>query len=126
MGYKTRMTSDGSDGGVDIIAHRDELGFEPPIIKVQVKATEGSVGDPIASALYGKVGMDEFGLLVTLGSFTKQARDFAASKTNLRLIDGDELVKLTLAHYDDFDSRYKGVIPLKKVYVPQDVPDAED
>lgn len=126
MGYKTRMTSAGADGGVDIIAHKDELGFEPPIIKVQVKATEGSVGDPVVSSLYGKVGNDEYGLLITLGSYTKQARDFAASKTNFRLIDGDELVRLTLNHYDDFDSKYKGVIPLKMVYVPQDVPDSDD
>jgi hypothetical protein len=32
----------GADGGVDIIAHKDELGFEPPIIKVQVKSKEGT------------------------------------------------------------------------------------
>jgi len=126
MGYKTRMTSAGTDGGVDVIAHKDELGFEPPIIKVQVKATEGSVGDPVVSALYGKVGNEEYGLLITLGSYTKQARDFATSKTNLRLIDGDELVRLTLDHYDDFDSKYKGIIPLKMVYVPQVVSDSDD
>jgi predicted Mrr-cat superfamily restriction endonuclease len=33
-------------GGIDIVAHKDELGFEPPIIKVQVKSSEGSIGDP--------------------------------------------------------------------------------
>src|SRR5205814_2842337 len=55
MGYRTRVSPPGPDGGVDIIAHRDELGFEPPIIKVQVKSTDGSIGDPIVSALYGKV-----------------------------------------------------------------------
>jgi len=126
MDYKTRMTSAGTDGGVDIIAHHDELGFEPPIIKVQVKASEGSIGDPIASSLYGKVGANEFGLLVTLGTFTKQAKDFATSKTNLRLIDGQELVRLILAHYDDFDSKYKGILPLKRVYVPQVVSDSDD
>ena len=41
MGYRTRVSPEGPDGGVDIIAHRDELGFEPPIIKVQVKSTKG-------------------------------------------------------------------------------------
>lgn len=35
MGYHARVTQASSDGGVDIIAHRDELGCEPPIIKVQ-------------------------------------------------------------------------------------------
>ena len=45
------------------------------------------------SALYGKVGQNEFGMIVTLGGFTAQANEFRKSKTNLRLIDGSELVK---------------------------------
>ena len=119
MGYPTRVSEEGPDSGIDIIAHRDELGFEPPIIKVQVKSTEGSVGDPVVSALYGKVSQGEFGLLVTLGTFTNQARYFARSKSNLRLIDGEELVSLVLQHYEQFDSRYKGLLPLRKVYIPE-------
>lgn len=119
MGYRTRLSPEGPDGGIDIIAHKDELGFEPPIIKVQVKSTEGSTGDPVASALYGKVTAGEFGLLIGLGTFTTQAKSFARSKSNLRLIDGAELVDLILQHYDQLDSRYKGLIPLKRVYVPE-------
>lgn len=125
MGYRTRISPEGTDGGVDIVAHRDELGFEPPIIKVQVKSTVGKVGDPEVSALYGKVDAKEHGLLVTLGTFTSQARSFAKTKANLRLIDGEELVGLILAHYEQFDSRYKGVLPLKKVYIPESVSDEE-
>ena len=121
MGYRTRVSAVGADHGVDIIAHRDELGFEPPLVKVQVKSAEASVGEPAVSALYGKVGEKEFGLLVTLGSFTKQAVDFAFSKGNLRLIDGDELVDLIFQHYEELDPRYQGMIPLKRVYVPEAV-----
>lgn len=119
MGYRTRVSPEGPDGGIDIVAHKDELGFEPPIVKVQVKSTEGSTGDPIVSALYGKVGAGEFGLLVTLGTFTAQARNFAKSKSNLRLIDGSELAALIFQHYEQFDSRYKGLLPLRRVYVPE-------
>jgi len=125
MGYRTRISEAGPDGGVDIVAHKDELGFEPPIIKVQVKSTVGSVGDPIVSALYGKVGAGEFGLLVTLGTFTSHAITFAKSKSNLRLIDGDELVFLIFQHYDQFDSRYKGFLPLRKVFVPEVIEEEE-
>ncbi len=82
MGYRTRVSPEGTDGGIDIIAHKDELGFEPPIIKVQVKSTEGSIGDPIVSALYGKVERDEFGLFVALGTYTNQAKNFARNKSN--------------------------------------------
>lgn len=119
MGYHTRVSPEGPDGGIDIVAHKDELGFEPPIIKVQVKSSEGSIGDPAVSALYGKVATSEYGLLVTLGVFTAQARNFAKSKSNLRLIDGAELVQLIFQHYDRFDSRYKGLLPLRRVYVPE-------
>jgi restriction system protein len=119
MGYRTRVSPEGPDGGIDIIAHRDELGFEPPIIKVQVKSSEGSIGDPVVSALYGKVGHGEYGMLVSLGSFTAAAKSFAKGKTNLRLIDGEELVSLILAHYEQFESSYKGILPLKRVYVPE-------
>jgi hypothetical protein len=37
MGYFTQVAPEGKDGGVDIVASRDALGVEPPIVKVQVK-----------------------------------------------------------------------------------------
>lgn len=37
MGYHARLTDEGSDRGVDIVAHPDALGLESPRIKVQVK-----------------------------------------------------------------------------------------
>jgi len=125
MGYRTRLSPEGPDGGIDIIAHKDELGFEPPIIKVQVKSGEGSVGDPVVSALSGKLDAKEYGLIVTLGSFTHQAKNFARGRSNLRLIDGDELVDLVLQHYDQFDARYKGLLPLRRVYIPEPVEEVE-
>ncbi len=119
MGYRIRVSPEGADGGVDIVAHKDELGFEPPIIKVQCKSTEGSVGDPLISQLYGKVSPSEFGLFVTLGTFTNQAVQFARTKSNLRLVDGEALVELVLEHYEALDSKYKGMIPLRKAYIPE-------
>jgi restriction system protein len=126
MGYRTRVSPEGPDGGIDIIAHKDELGFEPPIIKVQVKSSEGSTGDPVVSQLYGKVDRSEFGLFVTLGTFTPAAKQFAREKHNLRLIDGEELIALVLQHYDEFDSRYKGLLPLKRVYIPESLEEGTD
>ncbi len=121
MGYKTRVSPAGPDGGIDIVAHKDELGFEPPIIKVQCKATEGSIGDPVVSSLYGKVDKGEFGLFVTLGSFTPAAIAFARSKPNLRLIDGEELAALIFEHYEQFDSQHKATLPMRRVYVPEPI-----
>ncbi len=120
MGYHARITKAG-EPSVDIIAHKDDLGFEPPIIKVQVKSSDGKIGDKDVSALYGKVGDGEYGLLVTLGEFSPPAVTFANSKSNLRLIDGAQLVDLIFEYYEKFDAKYKGILPLKKVYVPQTV-----
>jgi restriction system protein len=126
MGYRTRLSPEGPDGGIDIIAHRDELGVERPLVKVQVKSTEASIGDPTVTALYGKVASDEFGLFVTLGTYSNAAKNFARNKSNLRLIDGEELVSLILQHYEQFDSQYKGLLPLKKVYVPEALEEKEE
>lgn len=118
MGYRTRVSPPGADGGVDVIAHKDELGFEPPIVKVQVKSSAGKVGEPEVSSLLGTLSSGEHALMVALGGFTPQAARLTRKQPNLRLIDGDGLVDLVLAHYEAFDSRYKALLPLKRVYVP--------
>lgn len=56
---------------------------------------------------------------MTLGTFSPASRNFEQSKSNLRLIDGDELVELIFAHYEAFDSQHKGLLPLRRIYVPQ-------
>ncbi len=121
MGYHTRVAPPGPDGGIDILASRDELGFEPPIVKVQVKAGEGSVGNATVASLYGNISNGEYGLFVTLGSFTKPALTFAHDKGNLRLIDSEELADLVLERYDQLDAKYKGLLPLQRVYIPETV-----
>jgi restriction system protein len=125
MGYYTRVSPEGPDGGIDIIAHKDELGFVPPLVKVQVKSGEGSISNSTVAELYGNVSVQEFGLFVTLGQFTKQAINFAKGKPNLRLIDGEELIKLILTHYDEFDSTYKAILPLRRVYIPDAATETE-
>lgn len=118
MGYHARLTRK-NEPSVDVIAHKDHLGIEPPIIKVQVKSSPGTATDKDVSALYGKLSNGEYGLFVTLGTFSPSSRTFEQSKPNLRLIDGDELVELIFAHYEQFDSRHKGLLPLRRIYVPQ-------
>jgi len=118
MGYHARVTQQSSDGGVDIIAHRDELGFEPPIIKVQCKQMLGNHGRPDVQQLNGLLERDENGLFVTLGGFSAQARAFERTKPKLRLLDGIELVELIYAHYTRFEPRYQVLLPLKRTYVP--------
>lgn len=125
MGYHARLTRR-NEPSVDLIAHKDHLGLEPPIIKVQVKSGEGVATDKDVSALYGKLSPGEYGLFVTLGSCSPQSRNFEQSKANLRIIDGEELVDLIFEHYERFDSRHKGLLPLRRVYVPEPVEVGEE
>ncbi len=55
-----------------------------------------------------------------------QARAFARAKSNLRLIDGQDLVDLVPQHCDQFDSKHRGLIPLRRVYVPAPVEGPSD
>jgi restriction system protein len=123
MCYHARVTQKSGDGGVDIIAHKDELGFEEPLIRVQCNQTLSSIGQPAVAQLYGHVGTREKGLFVTLGDYTPPAKQFEKSKDNLRLIDGEELVGLIFSHYERFEPRYQMLLPLKKIYIPGSISD---
>ena len=118
MGYHARVTQFSGDGGVDVIAHRDELGFEPPVIKVQCKQVLSSIGQPEVHQLLGALEGEEFGLFVTLGEFSKPARDTEKSKAKLRLIDGPALCELIFAHYESFSPNWRATLPLARRYVP--------
>lgn len=118
MGFHARVTQASGDGGIDVIAHKDELGFEPPIIKVQCKQVLDPIGRPAVQQLHGAVEHGEHGLFVTLGKFSQDARTFERSKPNLRLIDGATLVELIYTHYHQFEPRYQSLIPLKRTYIP--------
>jgi restriction system protein len=118
MGYFTRVTAKSRDGGVDVIAHKDQLGFEPPVIKVQCKQVTNTIGQPEVSQLIGNVENGEHGLFVTLGGYSRDARQYEQSKHNLRLIDGEQLVELIFDNYPSFEPRYQALLPLKRIYVP--------
>jgi restriction system protein len=124
MGYRTRVTQASGDGGVDIIAHRDPLGLEPPIIKVQCKRTTSSIGGPDVQRLTGTLaaGGTELGLFVTLGAFSKDAQHISRTRQDLRLINGNELVDLIFQHYTQFSPDYKRLLPMRSVYVVDAAP----
>jgi restriction system protein len=116
MGFHCRVTQATGDGGVDIIAHKDELGFHD-IVKVQCKQTLNTIGQPQVAQLYGHVQDDEHGLFVTLGGYSAPAIEFERANQNLRLISGDELIKLIFSHYEEFEPRYRMLLPMKRAYV---------
>jgi len=118
MGYQARVTPKSGDGGVDIIAHQDALGFQPPIIKVQCKRSELQFGEKEVCQLKGTLGEGEFGLFISLGSFSRQARLLERNSPKLRLIDGEEFTKIIIANYTKMAPRYRAIIPLMEIFVP--------
>lgn len=117
MGYQARVTPYSSDGGVDVIAHRDPLGLEPPLIKVQCKHTSAQQSRPDIQRLSGTLAHGELALFVCLGSFSKEAVGYERERQNLRLLTGADVVQLTLGHYEKLDPHWKTRIPLRQIYV---------
>ena len=117
MGYEARVTPYSSDGGVDVIAHRDPLGLEPPVIKVQCKHTAAQQSRPDVQRLSGTLAHGELALFVCLGSFSKDALGYERERQNLRLLTGADVVELTLQNYDKISAQWKTRIPLRQVYV---------
>lgn len=118
MGYRAQATVASGDGGIDVIASRDPLAIEPPIIKVQCKRTVNTIGGPDVQKLAGALahGGSELGLFVTLGTYSSDALHLERTRQDLRLIKGTQLVDLVFEHYDSLDPEWKRLLPLRSVY----------
>ena len=68
--------------------------------------------------LLGTLGEGECALVGTLGSCSRAARLLERKRPKLRLIDGERLVALFLKNYARFSARYRTLIPLKRIYIP--------
>lgn len=118
LGYRARVTTASGDGGVDVIAAKDALGVEDPIIKVQCKRTVNTIGAPDVQNLVGSLahGGSEVGLFVTLGSYSADARHLERTRRDLRLVTGAELIAMVFENYERLDARWKKLLALRRVY----------
>ena len=119
QGYQVRVSPEGPDGGVDILAGRGPLGFERPRLAVQVKSGEGAADVKVLRELQGVMrnfGADQ-GLFVSWagyrGSVPKEA---ARLFFEIRLWDSDTLVRELQAHYDALPDTVQAELPLKRVW----------
>ncbi|MCK4373875.1 MAG: restriction endonuclease [Candidatus Brocadiae bacterium] len=120
QGYKTKVSTPGPDGGVDIIAGRGALGFDPPRLCVQVKASK-SAQDVRAvrefQAVVGNFGADQ-GLFVSWGGYTKEAlKEGRRVFFQLRLWDDADLVSAVLESYDGLPEDIKAELPLQRLWM---------
>lgn len=115
MGYRTVVSPQGGDGGIDITAYKDEL---PPRILVQVKSQDGDIKESVLQSLKGALREGDYGAFITLSNYTKNAQKYLKNNPIIRGINGSELVDLILDNYEKLSEKYQKMIPLKKVYIP--------
>lgn len=119
QGFTTYHSGKGVDGGVDLLAAPDTLGFGHPRICVQVKSQATSLERPVLDQLVGtmqQVGADQ-GLLVCWGGFKPTImREVRRLFFKVRLWDQNDLIGQFLAVYDRLDEDLRAEIPLKRIW----------
>jgi len=120
MGYKTRVSPEGSDLGIDILASPDGFGFESPRIIVEVKhrASKSADSKEIRNLVGGRHASDK-GLFVSTAGFTKDAR-YEADRANIPLMlwDLNDLVRALIENYENADQETRTLIPLTRLFWP--------
>ena len=115
-GYRALVTRQGPDGGIDVLAGQGDMGFDHPRICVQVKSGRSPVDLPDYNRLLGNIrsfGAD-YGLLVSLGDFTRPVRnENERSFFQIRLWGADDLVEKLLETYDSLPDYIQSEIPLR-------------
>jgi len=92
LGYKTEKVGGSYDGGVDVIAEKDDIKHYIQCKKhITSKVSVGDVRN-FAGALMDKLSQGK-GIFITTNIFTTEAVKFAEDKP-IELVDGDELLKL--------------------------------
>lgn len=127
QGYQVRVSPEGPDGGVDIIAGRGPLGFDPPRMVVQVKSGNSPVGVGVMRELTGVMSAfgADYGLIVAWGGYRgvvekENARQFF----KIRLWDADMLVKMIQENYELLPEDIQAELPLKRIWIL--VPEEEE
>lgn len=125
LGYHIEWVSPpGKDGGIDIIAHTDPLGTQPPRIKVQVKGGNQKIDLQTLNSFLAVVDSGDVGLYVSVGGFTKDAEDTARKQTSRKvtLINAERLVELWVEAYGKLDQKSRQRLPLSPIHflTPED------
>ena len=121
MGYRTVVSPQGGNSGIDITAYKDEL---PPRILVQVKSQDADIKETTIQSLKGAMREGDYGLFITLSNYTKNAKAYLDNTPIIRGINGTDLVELVLKYYDKLSEKHQRIIPLKMVYIPIATEDA--
>lgn len=118
-GYSVVVSPPGADGGVDILAGKGPLGFDPPRLVVQVKSQDSSVDVSVLRELQGV--MSQFGasqgLLVAWGGITKAlSREAQRLFFAIRIWDSGDVIRVLQDGYEHLPDVVKADLPLKRIW----------
>jgi restriction system protein len=119
MGYHVSwIAPPGKDGGIDIMASSDPLSTQSPRIKVQVKRQSQTVTVDGLRAFMALLGDGDVGIFVSVGGFTKDARDEARAqeRRKVTLLNNEELFDLWVEYYDKIKDQDRRRLPLQPIY----------
>ena len=124
-GYTIAPLVSGADQGVDVVAGHGLLGFEDPMMCVQVKHTAEPTKAETVQRLRGAI--DQFGakqgLFVSWGGYKSTAlADARRSFFRIRLWDANDLIDAVCRNYDKLSAELRAEIPLQQIWaiVPDD------
>jgi len=125
-GYRTTVSSQGPDKGIDIVAGQGVLGFGSPKLVVQVKSGDIIVDQPTLQSLLGCIQdvHADHGLLVSWSGFKTPVRQRVNELYfRVRLWGREEILDALFRTYDRLPEKIRAELPLQKVWVY--LPDAE-
>ncbi len=120
QGYQVHESPEGPDGGVDVIAGRGPLGFDPPRLAVQVKSSDSPVDVKIIREMQGvmKNYGAEHSLVVSWGGFNKNAyKEASRVPFSMKLWDAADVVKMIQTCYEELPEDIRADLPLKRIWV---------
>ena len=117
--YVTWIAPPGKDRGhIDILAHVDPIGAKSPRIIVQVKHKGQAITIEGLKTFLSILGANDFGLFVSTGGFTGEAREEARreSFSRVTILDLEGLFDLWIKHYTGLTTQARDRLPLKSVF----------
>lgn len=119
MGFRARVTPIGPDRGRDVIASPDGLGLQSPRIFCEVKHRKGAIGAPEIRSFTSTLRGDDRGVYLSTGGFTREAKyEGERAHVPVTLMDLDDLTRMVVEHYEQFDTVGRALVPLDRVYWP--------
>ncbi len=119
QGFTTYLSSEGPDGGIDILAAGGPLGFDYPKICIQVKSSSTPADVRVIRELGGvmKRVSAEQGIFVSWSGYNKKVKKEAKNDFfSIRLWDSGDVLDAVFKHYSKFDDELKAELPLKRIW----------